>query len=879
MAEAASCAVPAVMGVTELGHFNGLVGLVPCGSLGSSPSPSQMDVASDRSTASLLQQLGPSAPDASLLSAAWATVRGIAASSMASGPATNIGELPPTSTSAEASAMTTAAAAAGVPATPGLHFLTPATGSASWPWDTSPTGVCEANLEFLAGSVPAVGASCATDDSSCAQSVGPAAMASSIDKVPEFASRWGLNAGAVQWLYSLEEDICATVIREFAPRCEGRDVVRMLYGFGRSIAARKATWQQHQAAVAATPGLVQMSVPAPAVAGDNAMLQQPLSALDPTAFSCSAASTDGVTLAATAPGTSNVGTPAHTSCSGTEQPAHLMDASMDRQNMGELGRSGDSVADFAQYWDLDWSAVQWLLSVEESVRSTIIAEFSPRCEKRDVHKMLYAFGQSVASRHAANATMSEEMRAFTQRWGLDGCTVGWLLSLAPAVQGVLIREFAPREGTGDSAAKLRAFARSVEARVALAAQHQAPAVVGTVVAHGGPRPAGPPTNVAYPRDPRYEEFVKYWGLEENSRSLLLSLSVDVQTTVIDQFNPRGEAVNVNGKFIAFARSVAAGKDAQVALESFAVHWRLDVETKEYIRSLPPELRSAVIARFDPAPATRDMNSKLRAFTRSLEKIMGYGGYTNEQPWAPHGNPHPAVQWQGHQVAVAGRPPGMPLSSPGIASVASSAPVGVGEIPADEAEFITRWNFGPETGARELLQSLPPEVKARVINEFAPAPCTRDVFKLFAGFASSVARAMGAPVVGAGIGPRPWNQPTGATPLQELGVLDGMLPMTVVASHEVSAGVAGNSSCHPNVAPCLTEEEFINRWQLDEGSKALLRGLPDHVRAVVMAEFHPRPPIYDIGGKFCAFARSVAARQTGDPRGMKRAAEWSESVHG
>jgi len=653
----------------------------------------------------------------------------------------------------------------------------------------------------------------------------------------------------------------------------------MLYGFGRSIQARKATWQQHPTATGPIPGLVPLSAPAVPAAGDNAMPQQALTTLDATAFSSTVALTDGVAAAATAaPGT---GTPIQTSCSGTEQPAFQMEASTDRQSMPEPGRSGDSVAEFAQYWDLDWSAVQWLLSVEESVRQTIIAEFSPRCDKRDVHKMLYAFGQSVASRHAANSTMSEEMRAFTQRWAFDGCTVGWLLSLAPAVQGILINEFAPREGTGDAAAKLRAFARSVEARVSLAGQHRAPAVVAPQVPHSVPRPAGPPATVVYSRDPRYEEFVKYWGLEENSRSLLLSLSVDVQTTIIDQFNPRGEAVNVNGKFIAFARSVAAGKDAQVALESFASHWGLDGETREYIRSLPPELRSAVIARFDPAPATRDMNSKLRAFTRSLEKIMGYG-YTNGQPWAPH--PHagtpPAVHWQGHQAAVAGRPTGpcghpapaiVPPPSPGITTTATPAPVRLGEIQQDDAEFIARWGFGPETGAMELLQSLPPEVKVRVINEFAPAPSTRDVFKLFAGFAASVARAMGVPGIGAGIGPRPWNQPT--------GIPEGTAPwdngMTAVASSDLSGGVAGNSGGHPSVAPSSTEEEFINRWQLDEGSKALLRGLPEHVRAVVMAEFHPRPPIYDIGGKFCAFARSVAARQSGDPRGMKRAAEWPE----
>lgn len=530
---------------------------------------------------------------------------------------------------------------------------------------------------------------------------------------------------------------------------------------------------------------------------------------------------------------------------------------------GNANNLGDPVADFARHWDLDWNAVQWLLALEEPVRATVLAEFSPRCESRDVVKMLYAFGQSVASRHAANATMSDELRTFTQRWGLDGPTVGWLLGLAEPVRAVLLREFAPREGTGDAAAKLRAFARSVEARflaapAELAQQCAVAPPDGSYCANGG---------YAYGHDPRYEEFVAYWGLEENSRSLLLALPLDVQATVIDQFNPRGEAVNVNGKFIAFARSVAAGKEASDTVEGFSAHWGLDLDTKEFVRGLAPELRAAVITRFDPAPGTRDMNSKLRAFTRSIEKTLGFGANGHAWPHA-YSAPQPAVQWHSHQ-AGAGRPPGMaPLAvAPWGAAppaTASTAAFHSGTVSGgDEDAFLAKWNFAPASGAREILHGLPPEVRARVIHEFAPAPSTRDVFRLFAGFASSVARGLW------GAGARQRQPPLASGALQP-----GPEAVPQLAPpHDFNAQYGASHGSGPGAGPPESEEDFVQRWQLDEGSKALLRGLPDDIRSVVMAEFNPRPPIYDIGGKFCAFARSVASRQTagGEPRGLKRAA--------
>ena len=62
------------------------------------------------------------------------------------------------------------------------------------------------------------------------------------------------------------------------------------------------------------------------------------------------------------------------------------------------------------------------------------------------------------------------------------------------------------------------------------------------------------------------------------------------------------------------------------------------------------------------------------------------------------------------------------------------------------------------------------------------------------------------------------------------------------------------------------EQFASRWQLDEGSRALLRGLDPTAQAIVIQEFQPQGA-RDISGKFCSFARSVASG-----RGLKRKLE-------
>jgi len=157
----------------------------------------------------------------------------------------------------------------------------------------------------------------------------------------------------------------------------------------------------------------------------------------------------------------------------------------------------ESLESFVARFQLDGDAIAWLHSLDPNVLTTVIAEFNPQnCGPSDAVKMLYAFGRSVSLRHQAGAAMPTELRAFAQRWSLDAAGLNWLLGLPAAVQGVVVREFAPREGVVDAMTKLRAFARSVEQR---SNPSNAPPSH-----HGGPSHSGPSL-----AERRANEFIAY----------------------------------------------------------------------------------------------------------------------------------------------------------------------------------------------------------------------------------------------------------------------------------------------------------------------------------------------------------------------------------
>eukprot|EP00928_Gymnodinium_smaydae_P087938 TRINITY_DN7210_c0_g1_i1.p1 TRINITY_DN7210_c0_g1~~TRINITY_DN7210_c0_g1_i1.p1 ORF type:complete len:656 (-),score=127.09 TRINITY_DN7210_c0_g1_i1:63-2030(-) len=632
------------------------------------------------------------------------------------------------------------------------------------------------------------------------------------------------------------------------------------------------------------------------------------------------------------------------------------------------GRHEEEIGHFARHWGLDISAIDWLRSLPAEVRVTILREFSPRCSPHDVSRMLFSFGRSVQARHEASGNLPPELTHFAMRWGLDASVMGWLLSLPLEVRSVVVREFAPVDCHGGAVvAKLKAFVRSVEGRLRsgvpgpagmspAAGCQGAPAddaAAGQGHAAGGcmlqdldpndpydPYAAGDPEaqdgEAAVPLKELGSselEFADRWGLDDMARNVLASLPEDIQRTVVEQFEPRGDLVHASAKMVAFARSVQATRDAAqrgVAMvddadielvRNFAAKWSLDEDTEAFMFSLDTEVRMMVLRDFDPVEGTQDIGRKLRAFARSRSDVL-------------HGAQHAGAS------AVAGHGHGFSLAC---------APN------SEERAFLERWGLAASSEAAGVLASLVPAVRLRVMREFAPAGVTRDPLRLLAGFANSVARtaaaeggcgsmgcgsmgcgsmgcgsmgcgAMGfgcmghSPETGMGFRGQPGHfvhdgrgdpaRFADAAPLMRSGPagaffrggrpgypaeLHGTLPPQgglygahlgqrafpptrprLPPDHMESGrfrpgGAAVGNEVAASVPLTLARQAFADEWRLDTAARQFLGDLPEEIASTVMAEFRPRAVGDDCSIKFCGFARAVAARmERGDPRGVKRA---------
>lgn len=575
---------------------------------------------------------------------------------------------------------------------------------------------------------------------------------------------------------------------------------------------------------------------------------------------------------------------------------------------GNPSAGADAVTEFASRFGLDSQATEYLSSLPEDIRSTIISEFAPRHGTLDITGKLYAFARSIETRQTAVGQMTPEFEMFAQKWGLDGAAVAWLSGLPPDVASILMEQFDPKEDTHNVIAKMKGFARSIQAR--LPGQRADGVVMDPEVLEGLPD--------------RIKEFAAHWGIEESAVGLIQSLPPDVQVTVIDQFDPKGDVLNVTGKLCAFARSIAAGRSSLIgaddAVETFSAQWGLDDGAKHFLRMLPEDVLATVLQQFDPAAGTKDIVGKLKMFARGVlgssqhhsssrrfsevyteeyagdehtpAAVNGAISYvaTAETQRAASSTADPVisafvVRWGLESGSVAllesladdvraivmeefdprgntrnvgaklrafattvansqgrGRP--TPAEEQLITPVSvklESAAESTIRRPAEpdigEAEFLEKWGLADCQTAADVLSRLHPPVRARVMTEFAPGMDTRDVLGKLCGFATSVARA--AAKEGAAQLP-PLSRPPLVAPRKE-AERQPIYPLSHGGRRQ------------------MTPDEFAEMWQLDEGSRALLRGLEPEVQATVVAEFQPRGVTRDTSGKFCAFARSVASR--------------------
>lgn len=528
---------------------------------------------------------------------------------------------------------------------------------------------------------------------------------------------------------------------------------------------------------------------------------------------------------------------------------------------GKGGGHGNSgrIDSFVQTWGLDEIAAKFLAELDVSVLEKVLLEFAPRDDTHDVSGKMFAFARSVAAKQGAESIPpTMELLAFAERWSLGSQEVAWLAELPPMVSSVLVREFDPKEDTQNVTGKMKSFARSIQTRASPSSfgRSSGNAFAGLAL---NPRAAPWSRAPAGPRglQNRLADFVNHWGVED-SLPFLSGLDDASMATIMEQFDPKGDTKNINGRLRAFARSIQAGMQGRLELEQFAAHWNLDDSTVVFLQSLPQEVTATVLQEFAPDPATRDIAGKLKMFARSVLNRTACGlPKPREDSWtdgadAGHSTDTAirqfAAQWALNHTSVefletlppevrakvfeefaprsdtrdvgaklrvfAGTVMNGKGTRPARAEVALKDEL---SLPATEEAFLAHWGLDVSTTARDVLNRMQPGPRARVMQEFAPGQDTVDVLGKFCGFASSVARTKGAP-------------PAGRAPSRDFG--------------RSSGGAV---------------QQYCEQWQLDESSFVLLRNMEPHVQAAVMAEFQPRSDVRDMSGKFSAFARSVAAR--------------------
>lgn len=162
---------------------------------------------------------------------------------------------------------------------------------------------------------------------------------------------------------------------------------------------------------------------------------------------------------------------------------------------------------------------------------------------------------------------------------------------------------------------------------------------------------------------------------------------------------------------------------------------------------------------------------------------------------------------------------------------------------DLETFVSTWNL--DASAQTALMQLEPEVQAKVVQDFAPKPGTRDVNKLFHGFIRSVL--------------------TSQSALQRSAEVANA---EALAAHQAALLAVHSSAAQvpPGYEPAAYMSDvqaFLAQWGLDASAHAMLLEQPPEVQARVIIEFQPKPGTRDVNRLFHGFLKSV--RNTGLPQ--------------
>lgn len=358
-----------------------------------------------------------------------------------------------------------------------------------------------------------------------------------------------------------------------------------------------------------------------------------------------------------------------------------------------------------------------------------------------------------------------------------------------------------------------------------------------------------------------DAFCEQWGLDASSYELLSSLAPEVQERVVVDFAPKAHTKSVDRLFQGFVRSVGGGPrvarsqetsrldqapslnaeyqeefaedDGAAALvdveevQGFLSHWELDDNCGSVLLNHSPAVQRRVIDSFAPKPGTRNPSNLFMGFLKSLGS-------------------------------------GVPLVGP---AVHARAPAHVEEpsfLAEDVSNFALQWDLDDECVA--ALNTAPPDVVQRIMQDFSPKEGTRNIKSLFMGFLRSIS--VRAPAAAAGPGYAA-GYAAGFGSVASKGGAKG------VAKGVAKGGGApwGAAPAQPRISQWQRQHEiervgFIEHWGLDHECFQALSQLPMEAQTDTMAKFSPKAGTRDVKGLFMSFLRSMRTPPPGVGFGSK-----------
>jgi hypothetical protein len=437
------------------------------------------------------------------------------------------------------------------------------------------------------------------------------------------------------------------------------------------------------------------------------------------------------------------------------------------------------------------------------------------------------------------SSLSAVIETFVTLWSLDNASEELLHSLPEGLLKEVVETFDPPPDTRNKDAKLKVFIR-------------------TKKSESGGGQAGKPAQVAPPSFDRIREFAEKWQLDDDSQSMLHSLSSEDLEGILTSFSPPADTQNVNARLISFVRSrkKRAVEQEMDHITGFVRHWGLDQSSEALLRSLSFAHLEAVMEEFNPPMDTLNISGKLTSYVRSVERRMQEGGYRRQAPHAhsqpprKHFAPEDLVtafvkhwgidaaaeeavrQLPAHlqeSVINGFNPPPNTLNASGkltafIRTVAKqdggSAPSRKRPLADPILEFTSHWQLDGE--AEQILRSLPWDKAEDVMNSFQPPPDTRNYSARFHTFARSR-----------------------------------------LAALENGKGKSKGDSGPPRVSRDKIASswdsaisDFIAQWGLDEASDNLLRSLPEDMQEQVLLGFEPEVGTRNPNAKLATWVRSL-----------------------